>query len=94
MTVAFKRRIRDLLPKLLADALIVLGMLQSAGAITAGAFQSLPNRLYHFLIFIQMYSHGNTPFYFYHTIRTAVPQPDILQNVYTEADVPPVVIAI
>ena len=48
MAIAFEIRIGDLLPELLTDALILLGPLQAAGAITAGAFQSLADFFYNF----------------------------------------------
>jgi hypothetical protein len=52
MAIAFKFGISDLLPELLADALILLSTFQTAGAITAGAFQSVFDDLNHFLIFV------------------------------------------
>ena len=57
MTVALKVRIRDLLAEFLADALVLLGALQAAGAVSAGALESLFDRGYHFFIFIQPDSH-------------------------------------
>jgi len=64
VAIALKRRVRNLLAKLLADALIFLGMLQPAGTVSTGALQALPDCLYHFLIFIQMYSHKKPLFIF------------------------------
>ena len=52
MTIALKIGIGDLLPELLADALILLGALETAGAIAAGALQTLPDGSDNFLIFI------------------------------------------
>ena len=60
MTIAFELRIRDLLTKFLADALIFFRALQTAGAITAGTLQSFLDCLHHFLIFIQSDSHDTT----------------------------------
>ena len=53
MTVTLEIGVRDLLPEFLADALIVLGPLQTAGAVAAGALQALPDGLDHFLVFVQ-----------------------------------------
>ena len=52
MAIAFEIGIRDLLPELLADALILFRPLQAAGAVTAGTFQTVLDYLYHFRIFI------------------------------------------
>ena len=57
MAIALIGRICDLFPEFLADALIVLAALQTAGAVTAGTLQTFLNGLYHFLIFIQPNSH-------------------------------------
>ena len=46
-----------LLPELLADALVLLGPLQAAGAVSAGALESLFDGGHHFLIVIQPNSH-------------------------------------
>ena len=62
MTVALEVRIRDLLPELLADALIILAALQAAGTVTTGTLQPLFNGIHHFLIFIQPNCHTNTSF--------------------------------
>ena len=62
MTVTLKIGVGDLLPKFLANALILLSMFHSARAITACAFQSLFNYLNHFLIFIQFDCHKNHSF--------------------------------
>ena len=62
MTVAGKVRIGDLLPEFLADALIILGAFQTAGAIAAGALQAVPDGLNHFLVFIEPNCHGVTSF--------------------------------
>ena len=57
MTVAFEVGIGDLLAKFLANALVFLGALQPAGAVSAGTLQSVPNGLHHFLVLVQPYSH-------------------------------------
>ena len=57
MAVPFVVRICDLLPKFLADALILLCPLQAAGAIASGAFQSIPDHLYHLFVFIEPNCH-------------------------------------
>ena len=58
--------VSNLLPEFLADALIFLGALQTAGAIAAGAFQALTDLFHHLLIIIESYSHRFTslPFYY------------------------------
>ena len=53
MAIALEVGISNLLPEFLADALILLGPLQTAGAVAAGALQTLPNGLNHFLVFVQ-----------------------------------------
>ena len=58
MAVAFEVGICDLLPKFLADALILLRTSQAAGAIAAGALEPLPDGLHHFFVLVQSYSHG------------------------------------
>ena len=52
MAIAFEIGICDLLTEFLADALILLGALETAGAIAAGALQTLPDGSDNFLIFI------------------------------------------
>ena len=59
MTVALEIGVRDLLPEFLADALVFLGPRQTAGAVTAGALEAFLDRLYHFFVFVQPYSHGS-----------------------------------
>ena len=60
MAISLEIGIGDLLPEFLANALIFLGALQSAGAIAAGAFQAFPDGLHHFLILIESDSHRLT----------------------------------
>ena len=62
MTVSLVIGIRNLLPEFLADALIILGAFQTAGAIAAGALQAVPDGLNHFFIFIEPNCHGVTSF--------------------------------
>ena len=62
MAVAFIVGVGDLFPKFLANALVVLGPFQTAGAVSAGALETLPDGFDHFLIFIEPNSHGITPF--------------------------------
>ena len=52
MAIALEIWVGDLLTKFLADALIILCPFQAAGAITAGALQSFPDSLDHFLILV------------------------------------------
>ena len=62
MAKTLEIRIRHLLPELLADALVLLGTFQPAGTVAAGALQTLPDHLDHFLVLVQPYSHDLTPF--------------------------------
>ena len=52
MAVALEIGICDLLPEFLANALVLLGALESAGTIAAGTLQALPDGLHNFLILI------------------------------------------
>ena len=52
MAETLEIRVGHLLPELLADALVLLGPLQAAGAVSAGALQTLLYRGYNFFIFI------------------------------------------
>ena len=58
-----------LLPELLADALVLLSPLQAAGAVSAGALQTLADHRHHFLVIVQTNRHGITSFlpYYSHT---------------------------
>ena len=67
MAIAFEIGVCDLLPELLADALVFLGALKPAGAIAAGTLQSVLYRLDDFLVLVEFDSHGNSPFFFYYT---------------------------
>ena len=60
MTVALIGRICDLLPKFGANALVLRGALQPAGAIATGSFQPLLNGADQFLIFIEPNGHTTT----------------------------------
>ena len=57
MAEAREFRILDLLAEFLADALILLCPFQTAGAITAGSLQALPDHPDHFFIVIQSDCH-------------------------------------
>ena len=58
MAIALEIGVSNLLPEFLADALVFLGPLQTAGAVAAGALQAFLNHLDHFLVIVQTYSHG------------------------------------
>ena len=60
MAITLEIRVCDLLPEFLADALVFLGALQAAGAITAGPFQAFPDGFHYFLVFIQSDCHRLT----------------------------------
>ena len=59
MAVTFKVRIGNLFAEFLADALIILGSLQTTGAISASALQSFTDAVHHILIFVKTYSQIN-----------------------------------
>ena len=67
MTVSLELRIRNLLTEFLADALVLFGSLQTAGAVAAGTLQTIFHHLNDFLIFVESYSHGYTSLLFYYT---------------------------
>ena len=67
MTVSFEIRIRDLLPEFLANALVLFGTLETAGAIATGALKTILYGFDYFRIFIESDSHGEPPFSFYYT---------------------------
>ena len=58
MAITLKIGVSHLLTEFLADALVFFGPLQTAGAVTTGAFQTFLDHLDHFLVIIQTYSHG------------------------------------
>ena len=60
MTETLEIGVFHLLPELLADALVFLGPLQAAGAVSAGALQTLPDHSHHFLVIVQPNSHAIT----------------------------------
>ena len=49
-----------LLPEFPADALVLLGPLQAAGTVSAGALQTLADHGHHFLVIVQPNSHWIT----------------------------------
>jgi hypothetical protein len=67
VAIALEIGVCDLLPELLADALVFFGSGQSAGAVTAGALESVFYSLDNFGIFIESDSHRKSPFSFYYT---------------------------
>ena len=56
--------VSDLLTEFLADALVFLGTLQAAGAITTGTLQAIFYGLYYFCIFIESDCHKKISFFF------------------------------
>ena len=62
MAIALEIGIGDLFPEFLADAFVFLSPFQTAGAVTAGTLQALPNGPDHLLILIQPNSHEITSF--------------------------------
>ena len=58
MAITLEIGVSHLLPEFLADALVFLGPLQTAGAVTIGALQAFLDHLDHFLVIVQTYSHG------------------------------------
>ena len=62
MAIALEIGIGDLLPELLADTLILLRPLQTAGAVAAGTLQTILDDLDHFLIFVEFHCHDDTSF--------------------------------
>ena len=60
MAIALEIRVGNLLPEFLANALIVLRPLQSAGAVAARALQPFPDGLYQFLVVIEPNRHHST----------------------------------
>ena len=64
MAVTLEIGIGDLLPEFLADALVLLRPFQAAGAVSAGALETVLDHLDHFLVVIQSDSHNLSPFKF------------------------------
>ena len=60
MAETLKIGVFHLLPEFLADALVLLGPLQAAGTVSAGALQTLADHRHHFLVIIQTNSHSIT----------------------------------
>ena len=58
MAITLEIGVSHLLPEFLADALVFLGSLQTAGAVATGALQAFLDHLDHFLVIVQTYSHG------------------------------------
>ena len=57
MAISLEIGVCDLLPELLANALVLLGALETAGAIAAGTLQAVLYGLDHFCIFVQSDCH-------------------------------------
>ena len=57
MAKTFEIGVSYLLPEFLANALVFLGSLQTAGAVATGALQTFLDHLDHFLVIVQTYSH-------------------------------------
>ena len=57
MTVSLKVGVRHLLPEFLADALVFLGPLETAGAVAAGALQTIFNHSDNLLVLVQTNCH-------------------------------------
>ena len=57
MAVAFEVGISDLLPEFFANALVLLGTLQAARTVSAGAFKALFDGGNHFFIFVESDGH-------------------------------------
>ena len=58
MAITLEIGVGHLLPEFLANALVFLGSLQTAGAVATGALQTFFDHLDHFLVIVQTYSHG------------------------------------
>ena len=71
MAVATVVRVCNLLPEFLADTLVILTALQTAGAVSAGTLQPFLDRLYHFLIFVQSNSHNFTSLPLYYKVDSS-----------------------
>ena len=57
MAIALEIGVSHLFAEFLADALVFLGTLQTAGAVAAGTLEAFLDHLNHFLVIIQSYSH-------------------------------------
>ena len=64
VAIALEVGVRDLLPELLADALILLRPFQAAGTVATCARQTIFNNLNHFLIFVELHCHHDPSFQF------------------------------
>ena len=58
MAIALEIGVSNLFPEFLANALVFLASLQTAGAVATGPFQTFFDHLDHFLVIVQTYSHG------------------------------------
>ena len=58
MAITLEIGVGHLLPEFLANALVFLGSLQTAGTVATGALQTFLDHLDHFFVIVQTYSHG------------------------------------
>jgi hypothetical protein len=65
MAITLEIGVCDLLTELLANALILLGTLEAAGAITTGTLQAVLYGLDYFCIFVQSDCHGDFSFFLF-----------------------------
>ena len=65
MAVTLEIRVRNLIPEFPADTPVLLRVLQTAGTVTTGSFQSVPDGLHHLLILIEPNSHSFISFLFF-----------------------------
>ena len=64
MAVTLEIGVCDLLPELLANALVLFGALETAGAIAAGTLQAVLYGFAHLCIFVQSDCHMEISFFF------------------------------
>ena len=74
MAIALEIRIGDLLTEFLADALIILGALETAGAVSALGFKALFDGLYYFFVFVEsdFWFHCFYSFVFYRVLTNVI----------------------
>ena len=65
MAITLEIWVCDLLPEFLANALILLGTLEAAGAIATGTLQAVLYGLDDFRIFVQSDCHSNLSFFLF-----------------------------
>ena len=67
MAETLKIGVFHLLPEFIAETLVLLGPLQAAVAVSAGALQTLADHSHHFLVIVQSNCHGITSFLPYYS---------------------------